>query len=522
MITRSAWSGQVQNSAPSVEELIKNIAESLGTWAYLLVAFMAAAETAAFLGFIAPGEFTIILGGVLAGEGSLSIGILIGVVWVSIVIGDSIGFTLGRKLGREFAHKHGPRVRLTEERLNKVEDYFGRHGGKTVFFGRWIGFVRPLMPFTAGASGMPYRRFIPYDVLSAGLFGATFTLLGYIFYHSLGTITTIAGRGAIGVGIIAAVVVAGVFTFKRLRSPEGRQRAADWFRRQGERPALRPLVRAGAVVGRPIWRYVGRPIWRYLLAPIWRYALRPIARTLGPPLRFLGHRLTPGELGIELTTLVAIAAVSGYVFGIYTDVVGDGGLTPADHTALDAARDIRVAGVTTLAKVITVLGSIPAVTVAVVVAGALLVLRRRYAETVVLAGGAIAIHFAVQIAKDAVERPRPGDGLVDAEGFGFPSGHAAMSITYVAIAVALSRIPRHAGARVTMVAAGVVVAAAVGLSRVYLQVHYLSDVTAGWALGLAIFSLLGSIALVVSYVRNNERAGHRPKPRDQLSAASDG
>ena len=508
---------------PRVEELIKNIAESLGSWAYLLVAFMAAAETAAFLGFIAPGEFTIILGGVLAGEGSLSIGILIGVVWVSIVIGDSIGFALGKKLGREFAHKHGPRVRLTEERLNRVEDYFGRHGGKTVFFGRWIGFVRPLMPFTAGASGMPYRRFVPYDVLSAGLFGTTFTLLGYIFYHSLDTITTIAGRGAIGVGIIVALVVAGVLTFKRLRHPEGRQRAAEWFAQAG-RAAGATAVGPSRSRGRGADLALSslRPIWRHLLAPIWRHVLRPIARTLGPPLRFLFHRLTPGELGIELTTLVAIAAVCGYVFGLYTDVVSDGSLTPADHTALDAARDIRVAGLTTLAKVVTVLGSIPAVTAAVVIAGALLVMRRRYAETVVLASGAIAVHFAVQIAKNAVERPRPGNGLVDASGFGFPSGHAAMSITYVAIAVALSRIVTGASARVTMVVAGFVIAAVVGLSRVYLQVHYLSDVTAGWALGLAIFSLLGSIALVVSYVRNNERAGHRPKPHEQLSAASDG
>ena len=96
-----------------MEQFIEDLAQSLGSWAYLLVAFMATAETAAFLGFIAPGEFTIILGGVLAGEGTLSIWLLIGIVWTSIVIGDSIGFTLGRRLGRDFAVRHGHRVRLT-------------------------------------------------------------------------------------------------------------------------------------------------------------------------------------------------------------------------------------------------------------------------------------------------------------------------------------------------------------------------------------------------------------------------
>ena len=142
-----------------VEDLIRDVAESLGSWAYLLVAVMACAETAAFLGFIAPGEFTIIIGGVLAGEGTLSIQLLIGIVWASIVLGDSIGFYIGRRAGRNFLLKHGPRVRLTEERIKQVEAYIERHGGKTIFFGRWVGFVRPLMPFTAGTSGFfPYSK----------------------------------------------------------------------------------------------------------------------------------------------------------------------------------------------------------------------------------------------------------------------------------------------------------------------------------------------------------------------------
>src|SRR5437867_8706413 len=110
-----------------MEQLIQDLAHSLGSWAYLLVAFMAMAETAAFLGFIAPGEFTIILGGVLAGEGTLSIALLIGIVWASIVTGDSIGFLLGRKLGRSFAERHGHRIRLTEEPLRQAERYFARH-----------------------------------------------------------------------------------------------------------------------------------------------------------------------------------------------------------------------------------------------------------------------------------------------------------------------------------------------------------------------------------------------------------
>src|SRR5919198_1279888 len=128
--------------AAVLENLIQDIGNAIGQWAYLLVAVLALAETAAFLGFIAPGEFAVIFGGVLAGEGTLSIELLIGIVWAAAVTGDTIGFLIGRRYGRAFALKHGPKVRLTNERLAKVEGYFARHGGKTIFLGRWIGFVR--------------------------------------------------------------------------------------------------------------------------------------------------------------------------------------------------------------------------------------------------------------------------------------------------------------------------------------------------------------------------------------------
>jgi membrane protein DedA with SNARE-associated domain/membrane-associated phospholipid phosphatase len=481
-----------------MEQLIEDVAHSLGSWAYLLVALMATAETAAFLGFIAPGEFTIILGGVLAGEGTLSIWILIGIVWASIVLGDSIGFLLGRRLGRDFAVRHGHRIRLTEERLLRVDQYFKRHGGKTIFFGRWVGFVRPLMPFTAGASGMAYQRFLPYDVLSAGLFGSCFSLLGFIFWHSFDQLTSIAGRGAIAFGVLVALVVGVVLAYKRLRDPEQRRRLAAFFERLGRRPLVRPVA------------FVLVRVWRLLLRPVWRWLVAPVARLLRPPLRFAGQRLTPGGLGIELTTLLAIAAVCGYIFGLYTDLVtGNSSLiTPADDVARDIARDTNAEAPRTLAKAVGLLGAWPIATALVVVASALLLyLRpRRVADAVVLAIGFGLSQAAVYTTKALVERPRPADGLVDASGSSFPSGHAATAVACVALAVIVARALPATRWRAALVAAAVVGAALAGLSRVYLRVHYLSDVTSGWALSLAVFALCACVALVVSYLRNNGRA----------------
>ena len=150
---------------PNFEKLIVDLGTSLGSWTYLLVGAMAFAETGAFLGFVAPGEVTVIVGGVVAGQGQIDVVALIGLVWACCVAGDMTSFYLGRRLGRGFLEHHGRRVQITPERLDKVEDFFKRRGGLTILVGRFIGFVRPLAPFLAGSTNMPFRRFAAFDVL---------------------------------------------------------------------------------------------------------------------------------------------------------------------------------------------------------------------------------------------------------------------------------------------------------------------------------------------------------------------
>jgi undecaprenyl-diphosphatase len=489
-----------------IENLIEDLGNSLGQWAYLLVAFMAMAETAAFIGFIAPGEFAVIFGGVLAGEGTLSIELLIGIVWASVIAGDSIGFLIGRRFGRGFAVRHGPKVRLTEERLQKVEGYFARHGGKTIFIGRWIGLVRPLMPFTAGASGMSYRRFLPYDVLGAGTWGATFCLLGFIFWRSFTEIANVAGKGTLAFGIAVALFVGVYQGLKRLRHPEQRARFAAWVERQGRRPALRPVAAVAKVV------------WLTLLRPLWRFALRPVWRVVAPPVRFVVARLTPGELGIELTTLLAIATVAIYVLVLQINLIGEDTMIAGDRWAHDLARDIESGTLTAFAKMVTALGRFGFVFAAVMLGGFYLLYRGRRFEAVTLAAAFATSEIAMQIMKAAVERPRPSGGLVSAHGWSFPSGHATLAVTYLAIGVVLARAG-PAARRVSLVVIGLALAVLIGLSRAYLRVHYLSDVLGGWALGLAAFSVCGSVALVIHYLRYSLGGPGTVRARESESAS---
>ena len=153
------------------------------------------------------------------------------------------------------------------------------------------------------------------------------------------------------------------------------------------------------------------------------------------------------------------------------------------------------------------------------IACAFLLARRRAPEAIALSAGLAITQITTQIIKGAVDRPRPGDGIADASGFAYPSGHASLSVTYLALAVVLSRaVP--AAWRIAMVVAGTVLAVAIGLSRVYMRVHYLTDVVGGWSVGLAVFSLCGAVALIVEYLRHNSGSPQEPRRSEWTASQS--
>ncbi|MFN2469960.1 MAG: DedA family protein [Gaiellaceae bacterium] len=193
---------------PSLETILEELASRLGRWTYVLVGGLAFAETAAFVGLVAPGELAVVFGGVVAGHGEIDPVWLVVVVWACAALGDSTGYVLGRRLGRGWAFRHGPRIKVTRSRFESVERFFNRHGGKTIVVGRFIGFVRALAPFVAGASRVPYTRFLGASLLGAGLWSAAFVALGYVFWRSLDQALEIAKRG--NLGLLAFVALAGL------------------------------------------------------------------------------------------------------------------------------------------------------------------------------------------------------------------------------------------------------------------------------------------------------------------------
>ncbi len=470
---------------PNLEELMLDVGRALGPWTYLVVGILAFLETGAFVGLVAPGETTVIVGGVIAGQGEISLLVLIGVVWACAVAGDLASYTAGRKLGRAWLLRHGERLKITEDRLHKVEEFFERHGGTTILVGRFIGFVRALAPFIAGTSNMPLRRFLPYDVLGAGLWAATFSTLGYVFWQSFDRLTSYVSRGLFAFSTVVVVVAGIVFLIRLNRDPERREQVRAWLDERADQPGWRPVVRLAG----PAWRVVGRPA--------------AMVADLGA--RFGWNRLTPGNLGLELTTLLALLAVGGFTFFVCGDIAAEAGVPRIDRIAADAAEELYVDWLADLARIVTLLGALPVVGGAVLLTALWSAARQRWRHAVALVAGMVLTYVLVHVTKAAYGRARPFDPLTDADLAAYPSGHTAYAVAWVACAVVLVRAGSGWAARFAAVTVAIVIVVVVAMTRVYLRVHFLTDTIGGAALAGAIWSLVGILALVTGHVRHNAR-----------------
>jgi len=121
-----------------------------------------------------------VVGGFLASQGVLDPGTLVVVISLAAIVGDSIGYQLGRALGFEWLARHGRRLRVRRENLDRVGAFMSRHGGKAVFASHFTHLMRALMPFVAGASRLRYRRFLVFNAAGCIAWASTFVAIGYL------------------------------------------------------------------------------------------------------------------------------------------------------------------------------------------------------------------------------------------------------------------------------------------------------------------------------------------------------
>jgi len=425
---------------------------ALHGWAALAVVFLLPAlESSAFLGFLFPGEIAVLLGGVLASQRNVGLTGVLAAGVAGAIIGDTVGYEVGKRWGRQLLHGSIGRFVKTDH-LQRAERYLQTRGGKAVFFGRFTAALRVLIPGLAGMSGLRYRRFLAYNAAGGLLWATGFVLAGYVAGDSWRSVEHIAGRAGI-VLLLLAVLAGGVAL------------AAQWAGRHQDR--LRAIAS----------EQLERPKVAALYA---RYQ-----RQLG----FLGRRFQPGgAFGLSLTaSLVALVAAGWMLGAVVQDILVGRGSARFDRPVLEWFAAHREPWLTKVMWVVTTFGSFAVLVPVALAAGGWYWWRRGTSRPFVLL---VAAYGGSELLSETVRaltrRERPPAHLAAGHfvGFAFPSGHATHAVAvYGMLAVILAASTPQWRRKVAVWTGAFSIATAVGISRLYLGAHWLTDVLGGFALG---------------------------------------
>lgn len=390
-------------------------------------------------------------------------------------MGDQLGYWAGREGGRRFVLRWGRYLFISPERLARAEAFFERHGGKAVFLARFFSGLRVFGALVAGTSRMRWGSFLIYNVLGGAIWATAVVLLGYFLGSSLGLVERWLGRATLVLALILALVIA--FYFANRWAAHNRARVVEW----GE-----------ALLAFP-------PVARLRM----RYDVQ---------LRWLLRRLTPGQyLGLHPTVGLLVAAGGLWLFGgLAEDVLTGDPLVRFDRALDDYLHSLATPPLTTFFLIVTALGFIEAIVLLGMVVATFLALGRRWlflgSWLAAVAGSAVLNYLLKQL----FERPRPyfEHPLLVETSYSFPSGHAMESfVVYGMLAYFAVLALRTWESRVAVVFGTTLLVVLIGFSRMYLGVHYFSDILAGYAAGGVWLSAL------ITGVETIRRSKKEAKPR---------
>ena len=428
------------------------VAGQWGLWIVFIVTFL---ETSAMVGLFVPGEVTVLLAGALAARGVLDIRELIVVVSLAAVLGDNTGYWIGRRLGRGFLLRHERVFRVKPKHLDRADGYFAHHGGKTVLFGRWIGFLRSLTPFIAGSARMHYGRFFFYDLVGAVSWAVGSCLLGYVFGESYALVDQWLGRISLFLFFLVVLAV-GLWLLGR------------WLWKRREPVLFTATNLADRVLE---WRVV-----------------RGLRRRFAPQIAWFFRRFAPRRAyGLTLTVGLLLSALFAWLFAVlFEGVLMREPITQFDRLVAVALNERAYPRFTQAMKVVTFFGGGVWPAVVTVVGVTILTWKKMWRDALVLFTAVAGAGLLVTVLKVLIQRPRPDFivPLVHAGGYSFPSGHATTSTAlYLSLGLLASGWVKRWETRIYILLGSLAVIAVVGFSRLYLGVHYVSDVLAGFALG---------------------------------------
>jgi membrane protein DedA with SNARE-associated domain/membrane-associated phospholipid phosphatase len=438
-------------------DLINNILPSIEHFrigGYWIAFFAALLETTIGIGLVLPGSTIILILGALSARGYLDVGDLIWFSVLGAVIGDNINYYLGGKYGAKWL-KDGFWF-LKAGHLEKAKYFMDIHGAKGIFIGRFLPSVKEVAPFIAGSLKMNKRTFMFWNVLGAIGWGFEWVLAGYIFAQSLNLAELWLSR--IGLLLAFLVIFGGIlYLFKRLMIREGK-RFLTIFTSLGQ------SIKDSAIRNDHVL------LW-----------MQKHPRSIS----FLKARFdTTAFSGLTLSIFtLAFVYVLALFSGVLEDLITSDPIITADIRLANLFFVFRTDALTSIFTWITVLGKGQVILAFIFISGAVLWLwQKRYCilPLLIAVTGSEAFTY---LGKLVFHRPRPEMAVYAEPSFSFPSGHATIFTTILIII-------------------------AIGVSRVYLGVHYVSDVWSGY--------LVGALWLIIA-TSFAEWLGHKERGDQSIS-----
>lgn len=422
---------------------------------YWMAFFAALLETTIGIGLILPGSTIILFLGALSARGYLDVGDLIWFAVLGAIVGDNINFYLGGKYGAKWLK--GGFWFFKAGHLEKAKNFMDAHGAKGIFLGRFLPGVKEIAPFIAGSIKMNQKAFMFWNVLGAVGWGFEWVLAGYIFAQSLNLAELWLSR--IGLFLAFLVILGGILYFlKRLVTRKGKQL---WI----------ILTSLGQSIQAAVIRNDQVLLW-----------IEKHPRSIS----FLKARFDTtvfSGLTLSICTLVFVYVLV-LLSGVLEDLLTSDPIMTVDIRIASLFFVFRTDLLTTVFTWISMLGQSRVILVFILISVAVLGLwRKRYCilPLLIAVTGSEAFTY---LGKLVIHRPRPEMAVYAEHSFSFPSGHATIAVAFYGFAgYLLIRFSQSWQRKVNLFFTTILIIIAIGVSRVYLGVHYVSDVWSGYLVG---------------------------------------
>lgn len=422
-----------------------------GVWSYWIVFIFSLTEALVFVGWVVPGGTLVVIAGLLAAQGYLNLWVLVCFASIGAILGDSISFWIGSK-GTNLFNNENKILKLNH--LDKGIEFFKRHGGKSIFLGRFFAPVRPVVPFVAGLSKMNKISFLLWNVSSGIFWAISHLFVGYFFGNALHVIEAWSTRAGIFILALILIIIIIKFAIKYLNSVL--------------------LLLKSSIISLKLTLLSVPGVKGFI--------------TKHPKLIcFIENRFDVSRFsGLTLTCLIAVFVYSFFLFaGITGAIITSGPIVELDIRVANLLYIFRDAELLHFFLWVTLLSKWQVIVASVIVTSAILWLWRKNIYILPLLLSVIGSSIVFSMGKSLFHRPRPELAYYFENSFSFPSGHSAMAVAFYGfIAYILLCLVKNWKMKANILFVALIVIFFIGLSRLYLGVHFLSDVLGGYLLGV--------------------------------------